>query len=294
MATISGEIRDANGDLAANRIIRAYRRDTGALLVSGTSGNGGGATGDAHWSNTKLLLPLTSNFTDISSSPKTVTTYGGITVGASGATFDGVNDYFTVQNSTDINDFGTGDYTIEMFLKPQAASVHVVLDCTSDFECAFSMVLTNVGASTGNIEYAFGDFTTINSAANAIHSNAEYHIAFCRASGTTRMFVNGVVSGTPSSYSVAIDYQDALFVGIARDNNFPYKGTMRGFRITKGFARYTSNFTPPSLPLAFGEPVDDTGLYSLSTTYTGEVQVIALDDDEGAVFNDLILRTTPV
>ena len=36
------------------------------------------------------------------------------------------------------------------------------------------------------------------------------------------------------------------------------------------------------------------GTYSFSDAYTGEVQVILLDDAAGAVENDQILRTTPV
>jgi hypothetical protein len=37
-----------------------------------------------------------------------------------------------------------------------------------------------------------------------------------------------------------------------------------------------------------------TGAYSLTDAYTGEVQVVMLDDAAGSVENDQILRTTPV
>lgn len=37
-----------------------------------------------------------------------------------------------------------------------------------------------------------------------------------------------------------------------------------------------------------------TGVYSFSDAYTGEVQVIMLDDAGGSIENDQILRTTPV
>lgn len=37
-----------------------------------------------------------------------------------------------------------------------------------------------------------------------------------------------------------------------------------------------------------------TGAWSLTVTYTGEVQVVMLDDVLGTLENDQILRTTPV
>jgi len=37
-----------------------------------------------------------------------------------------------------------------------------------------------------------------------------------------------------------------------------------------------------------------SGAYSLTVSYTGEVQVVLLDDAAGTVENDQILRTTPV
>lgn len=36
-----------------------------------------------------------------------------------------------------------------------------------------------------------------------------------------------------------------------------------------------------------------TGAYSVASTYSGEVQVVCLDDSGGTVYNDLILRATP-
>ena len=37
-----------------------------------------------------------------------------------------------------------------------------------------------------------------------------------------------------------------------------------------------------------------TGMYSFADAYTGEVQVVMLDNDAGAIENDQILRTIPI
>lgn len=37
-----------------------------------------------------------------------------------------------------------------------------------------------------------------------------------------------------------------------------------------------------------------TGAYSITTAYTGEVQIVMLDDTAGTIENDQILRTIPV
>ena len=73
-----------------------------------------------------------------------------------------------------------------------------------------------------------------------------YHIAVCRASGSTRMFVNGTQVG--STYVDTTTYlQTPVFIGSS------YLGTtelLNGYiddmRVTKGLARYTANFTPPT------------------------------------------------
>jgi hypothetical protein len=82
-----------------------------------------------------------------------------------------------------------------------------------------------------------------------IGTNAWYHVAVSRASGTTRLFVNGVV-GT-NTYSDSNNYViNAPYIGRKSDANDGYwKGYMSDFRVTKGIARYTATFTPPTLNL---------------------------------------------
>ena len=74
------------------------------------------------------------------------------------------------------------------------------------------------------------------------------HVALTRASGTTRLFINGVVidSQTSDTYD-ASSYDD---ITIAKGySNRALTGYISDFRVINGTALYTSDFTPPLDPL---------------------------------------------
>jgi hypothetical protein len=81
----------------------------------------------------------------------------------------------------------------------------------------------------------------------SLSSSTWYHIAIARSSGSTKMFVNGTQVG--STYSDTQDYTASNIV-IGADSYTlgadPFNGFIDDLRITKGVARYTSNFTPPT------------------------------------------------
>lgn len=83
----------------------------------------------------------------------------------------------------------------------------------------------------------------------AMSVNAWHHLALCRAAGTIRAFLDGVSFGTP--YADATIFSDnKLTIGSYIDQRGLLSNSFRGyldeFRFTKGLARYTANFTPPS------------------------------------------------
>ena len=87
-------------------------------------------------------------------------------------------------------------------------------------------------------------------------ANTWYHIAVTRSGTTFRSFVNGVVEKTFTSISGAIYFDPTIPYNIGRSaydpgGYFHYNGYMDDFRVTRGYARYTTNFTPPTsaLPL---------------------------------------------
>ena len=88
-----------------------------------------------------------------------------------------------------------------------------------------------------------------------ISNNQWYHYALVRIGNTFIQYLNGVQDGSTATSSTTIDGGTAQVLTIGGSGNGTSAGeTFTGFlddiRLTNGIARYTSNFTPPSLPFS--------------------------------------------
>jgi hypothetical protein len=83
---------------------------------------------------------------------------------------------------------------------------------------------------------------------SASNNSTWTYVAITRSGNTFRMFVNGVIEATAtSSASVDGNIPAQLTLGnsgVAGDSN--WTGYLDDLRITKGYARYTTTFTPPT------------------------------------------------
>jgi hypothetical protein len=264
-----------------------------------------------------------TTFTDYSPVPKTITRYNAVTstaqskyYGSSGY-FDGSGDYLSVA-SAGVN-FGTGDFTVEMWLRipslPGGAYMDILDTRTAD-STGFSFGITSGGAvylySISAFRVNTGSFST----------GAWHHVAITRASGSIKVFLDGTQVGSTWDAS-AVDYQvTTLLVGKYYAGSAVFLGYINDLRITKGAARYTTTFTPPTQLLGSisGTVTDDTataaertiitfprlyptqvkttssavdGSYSFANRPVTDHSVIVLDDDAGALYNDLIMRVIP-
>lgn len=298
MAYISGTVYDDTDTAVGGRTVRAYRRDTGAFLGERSSASGSVAA-DASYANVSLLLHGdgtngSTTIPDSSVSPATVTTYGNAAIsttqskfGGSSLYFDGTGDYLTIPGG-DAFAMGTGDFTIEAWVRPASTSgVQAICNIAYDGsgQLFFGIIY---GALT--VYHAGGSILAGSSAPAA---DAWSHIALTRASGTLQMWIEGTQVGTVS-FSTSLSCPNPVSIGAGYAGAYPFAGYVDEVRITKGVARYTSSFTPPAA--AFSDTPFDlaTGGYCITTSYTGEVNVICLDDSSGTTYNDMILRTTPV
>jgi hypothetical protein len=94
-------------------------------------------------------------------------------------------------------------------------------------------VVTSTFVISGNINAATGSWV---------------HFAIARSGTSMKLFINGVQSGSTTTTSQAFTNGATygLYVGSGQAGTGRYLGYIQDLRITKGYARYTSNFTPPT------------------------------------------------
>jgi hypothetical protein len=169
--------------------------------------------------------------------------------GNASAYFDGAGDWISVPDDPTL-DFGTGDFTVDFWMYCENTGT---IDATAvskyasggNHDWIFEMT------ATGQIRFrSYNDAGTVIQAVNspAVVTGGWHHIAGTRASGTFRLFVDGVMVASMSS---TMDFNNAqpLVLGRYTDvSDYSYfKGSIEELRLSKGVARWTSNFTPPAL-----------------------------------------------
>jgi len=163
--------------------------------------------------------------------------------GTGSLAFDGTGDYLFGGNYLSAT-FGTGDFTIEMWLyySSSAAGSDFLIDCRP---AATNGAYPTIYADTGILYYFANSGTRITS--SSISTNTWMHVAVCRSGTSTKMFINGTQTG--STYTDSTNYicrTDGPVIGADRNFGDSLLGYIDDFRITKGYARYTATFTPPT------------------------------------------------
>jgi len=164
--------------------------------------------------------------------------------------FDGTGDYLTIPSTQDVA-LGSGDFTIECW-----ANFSVVGAGNGQGLFQFSNGYLNsqdgrgpgIGISNSNGQWYiyYGAGTNLNTTLGSSPSaDTWYHVAFVRTSGVIRIFIDGTQTGSDISYSG--NYTDTyLTIGGWYSTSFLFTGYIDDLRITKGVARYTADFTPPT------------------------------------------------
>jgi hypothetical protein len=198
--------------------------------------------------NTQLLLNTTNAAIFDNAMMNDLETVGNAQIstsvvkfGTGSLAFDGSGDSLKgIDNSPNFQ-FGTGDFTIEMWVyTANLSAFQTLLDTRpSDTQSAYGVFINNSA-----FPYWY-DASGLSTSSVAVSSNTWTHVAVSRASGTLRVFVNGT-SGFSGSNTNAQNPTGNMVVGMNISGSAPYSGYIDDLRITKGFARYTANFTPPT------------------------------------------------
>jgi hypothetical protein len=166
--------------------------------------------------------------------------------GTGSLAFDGTGDYLYSVTSPNLS-VGTGDFTIECWAYFNSVSGFQVLFDLRSAQPSSAPLLYIAGNS--RLNYLFNSGTPVAFGPNPLSTSTWYHIAWVRSGTTHTLYVNGVsqttfTDGTGTATSpVTIG---ARTTGGASDY---LNGYIDDLRITKGYARYTANFTPPAQAL---------------------------------------------
>ena len=132
--------------------------------------------------------------------------------------------------------FGNANLTIEGFVYP-TGSGSPFLNCQTS-----TNLLTFVCGSSTSASLMVSSASVITGI--TLTANAWQHIAIVRNGNTWTVYVNGVSAGSGTNSST-IDCSVSGIGGSVVGGNY-FNGYVDEIRITRGVARYTANFTPPS------------------------------------------------
>jgi hypothetical protein len=220
---------------------------------------------DEYYDNVSLLLygngtNGSTTITDSSGSPKTATVVGNAQISTAQSKFGGSS--LVAGSSPDFTwgnnriqfppgpDFayGTNDFTLEYWIFPFAEGLGRILYTQATGGTNYFMSgITGANQSFFTFALSGGGTGVLGP---AVSVGTWSHIAVVRYNGVARVYTNGV-SGTPVNCSQNfsnITYPPNIGGYSHSPSTEPYRGYIDDFRITKGVARYTANFTPPTAP----------------------------------------------
>lgn len=174
--------------------------------------------------------------------------------GASSIYFDGDGDRLTIPDHNDWN-FANGDFTIDLWLRLAALPslntgaglwdqyyntdnrVHLYLLRSSEDERNITFMAKNGGtlicSMTADVSWAVGTW---------------YHVAIVRHGNDFSLYWQGSSVDTDTNAGTMPDVNTGIIIGRYINDTHQLNGYMDEFRISKGIARWTENFTPPSEP----------------------------------------------
>jgi hypothetical protein len=172
--------------------------------------------------------------------------------GTAALLLDGTGDYATVPDSDDWY-FGTGDFTIDMWVKIVLGSEGGFCGQYVDANNFWSFYYSSSAEeminyrfkiiSAGVEESYYGWSSSITS--------AWVHVELVRSGSNLKLYLNGTLSHqifTSVSINAVPNLAAPLEIGACENHTKVFNGSLDEFRISKGIARHTTNFTPPASP----------------------------------------------
>ena len=255
------------GDSYTDAGATATDNKDGAIAVVTTGVDAISVAADANWNDVKLLLPLDGDSVDSSTSGHTITASGAVSYDTSDKVWGSASisvpgsSYLNIPAHGDFN-FGTDDFTFEFYHKGSQTNQGLVFEM-GHYSTGMMFGYWDAGNNTHYNMYIGGTAFEFEVAG----IGAWKHLAIVKSSGTGTVYVDGVAQMSKAAGSVNLSGGTfRLGQGVHR-TDLLFTGKFDDVRITKGVARYTSNFTVP----ADAHPTAATGgaaVGSHTITYT--------------------------
>ena len=207
--------------------------------------------------NTSLLLSMTNGAIFDNAMMNDLETVGNAQIstsvvkyGTGSMAFDGTGDALSTPN-TIINSLGSGAFTIEMWvyrLGNGSGGISAYDALLGSYSAPGTSVYgIYITRSTGVIN--FFNSAGLVSSSNSLSNSSWTHIAVSRTSANNlQIFINGT-SGYSATNTGTGTLTNPFYIasdGTGSGGNSNFYGYIDDLRITKGYARYTANFTPPT------------------------------------------------
>jgi hypothetical protein len=175
--------------------------------------------------------------------------------GASSGLFDGTGDAISTPAHADFN-FSTGNWTLDLWFNRNGGNGTartMFLSETTGFVKSVKILLSSGNAAQVIANYPnLGDRTITGT--TTFTATGWHHVEVVRNGDTMTLYVDGVSEGTPITGLTGEAVRNPTgptWVGAGAGGGSDYwNGWLDEVRVSKGIARHTANFTPPSAAYA--------------------------------------------
>jgi len=238
--------------------------------------------------STQLLTCQSNRFIDNSASAHSITVNGNPKVSAfnpfgqeseyavgenkGSVSLNGTNSGLFTGQTSDLA-MGTDDFTVEAWIYVETlGGLRTIFDTRNVYGSeAITFELNN-----DTLTFFAGSYSSNNAVASSsgIKINQWHHVAFARSSGTNYLFIDGnQVATNTNSFNQTLNTNVNFTIGYSVASGRWVDGYISDFRIVKGTAVYTSNFTPPTAPVGNTNaslylPMDNAGIFDKTGNHT--------------------------
>lgn len=180
--------------------------------------------------------------------------------GTHAISFNGTNQWIDTPASDDFS-FGSEDFTIDFWVRPTNFATNGMIFASYDGATNINRVtmqLDTNGKLNFNVFDRNQNISLTLQSPNAITLNQFSHICITRVNNVTNMFIGGAVVNSALDGTNYLLTNKMTIGRYGNSSSLYFAGQIDEFRIIKGKAMYTANFTPPTAEYTYVPSFIDT------------------------------------